>query len=232
MAEKDTLSIIKNELFSLSDSKYAAFQAKLVPNISPENILGVRIPVLREYAKKIYATEKATEFLRVLPHRYYDENNLHAFLLERIADYDELICELDRFLPYVDNWATCDMLRPKIFSKHKKDLSEKVLEWMCSEHTYAVRFGIEMLMLHFFDGDFSADSPLLVAEIQSNEYYINMMRAWFFAEALAKRYDEILPLFENPILDTWTHNKALQKAMESYRLEKDKKAYLRTLKIK
>ncbi len=232
MAENDTLLSIENELFSFSDSKYASFHAKLIPNIAPENIIGVRTPVLRQYAKKIYGTEKASDFLSVLPHRYYDENNLHAFLIERIPDYDKLIYELYRFLPFIDNWATCDMLRPKVFRTHRKELAEKALEWIKSDHTYTVRFSIEMLMLHFLDKDYSAVYPEKVAALESDKYYVNMMRAWYFAEGLAKRYYDILPYFENRILDVWTHNKAIRKAIESYRITEEQKNYLRMLTVK
>lgn len=232
MAQNEALLNIKNELFSLSDREYAAFQAKLIPNISPENILGVRTPVLRKYAGKICKTEIAEEFLKTLPHAFYDENNLHAFLIERISDYNRLIYELDGFLPFIDNWATCDMLRPKVFTKHRKELCAKIPEWLNSHHTYTVRFGIEVLMLHFLIEDFSPEYPGIIADLESTQYYVNMMRAWYFAEGLARRCDDFLPYFENRVLDSWTHNKAIRKAIESYRITPEQKNYLRKLTVK
>lgn len=232
MAQNDALLTVKNELFSLSDSKFAAFHSRLIPNISPESIIGVRTPVLREYAKKIYGTEIAEEFLKTLPHSFYDENNLHAFLIEKISDYKCLIYELDRFLPFIDNWATCDMLSPKVFAQHRKELSAKVPEWLSSDRTYTVRFGVRMLMLHFLTDDFSPEYPKIIAGLKSTQYYVNMMRAWYFAEALAKQYDEIIPFLENRILDEWTHNKAIRKAIESCRITEEQKNYLRKLTVK
>ncbi len=221
---------ILQDLFSMQDKKYADFHAKLIPNINRELVIGVRTPQLRKYASKLSETEEAKIFLSEPKHKYYEENNLHAFLIQQIKDIDILFSELDRFLPHIDNWATCDMLRPKAFSKNKDKLLTKIYQWLKSEHTYTVRYGIGMLLVHFLDDAFSPEYPKLVANIKSDEYYINMMRAWYFAEALAKKYDSILPYIQNRVLDAWTHRKAIQKAVESFRITDRQKAYLKTLK--
>lgn len=170
--------------------------------------------------------------MNALPHTYYEENNLHGFFIEKIKDFNKAIEALEKFLPYVDNWATCDMMRPKVFKKNTKPLFEKCMEWLNAEDTYTVRFGIGMLMSYFLDDEFRVDILNSVAEIRSDEYYINMMIAWFFATALAKQYDATLPFIENNRLDMWVHNKTIQKAVESYRITPEQKAYLKTLKIK
>jgi len=226
----ETIQNIRQDLFKMQDTKYGDFHAKLMPDIDRELVIGVRVPMLRKYAKDLSKKEEAAAFLSVLPHKYYEENNLHAFLIQGISDIDLLLAELERFLPYTDNWATCDMLRPKIFAKHKDRLLEKIYQWLASDHTYTVRYAIGMLLVHFLDEDFSPEYPKLVADVKSEEYYINMMRAWYFAEALAKQYDSILPYIENKVLDVWTHRKAIQKAIESFRITDEQKAYLRTLK--
>ena len=221
---------IKSDLTKMQDKSYTDFHSKLIPNIDKSLIIGVRTPDLRKYALKLYNTEASEQFLSVLPHKYYEENNLHAFLLERITDPDRLFRELDRFLPYIDNWATCDMMRPKAFKKHKEMLLAKIREWLKSNHTYTVRYAIEMLMLHFLDEDFSEEYPLIVCNIKSNEYYVNMMRAWYFAEALAKRYDAVIPCFQDKKLDSWTHGKAIQKSVESLKIPKEQKEYLKSMR--
>ena len=221
---------IIQDLFAMRDEKYADFHSKLMPTVERSLIIGVRVPMLRKYAKELSKKQEASEFLSVLPHKYYEENNLHAFLIQSIKDIDILLFELDRFLPYIDNWATCDMLRPKIFAKHKDRLSQRLYEWIRSEHTYTVRFAVGMLHSYFLDGDFSEEHLKLVADIDSDEYYINMMRAWYFAEALAKQYAGAIVYIQNRVLDDWTHRKAIQKATESFRITDEQKAYLRTLK--
>lgn len=223
---------VVEQLFSMQDLKYKAFHAKLIPNVKEETIIGVRTPELRKYAKEFAKTGESKEFIKMLPHKYYEENNLHAFILEQIKDYDECIAEVERFLPYVDNWATCDMMAPKVFKKHFPELLEKIKVWIKSDDTYTVRFAIEMLMKYFLDDEFDITYPKMVAGVQSDEYYINMMMAWYFATALAKQYERILPFIENKELETWTHNKAIQKAIESRRVSQEQKDYLRTLKIK
>ena len=223
---------IRETLFSLSDKKYRDFQSRLLPTVDKDKIIGVRTPQLRQYAKEIIRENKAETFLKTLPHKFFDENQLHAFIISDIKDYDLCIKEVDRFLPYIDNWATCDQLSPKAFKKHHKDLIKKAKEWIASDKTYTIRFGIGILMQHFLDADYKEEYPRLVAKIRSEEYYINMMIAWYFATALAKQYDSILPFIENRKLDTFTHNKAIQKAVESYRITDSQKEHLKSFKIK
>ena len=222
---------IREELFKLQDKKYRDFQSKLIPNINPDAVIGVRTPELRKLAKKYEKKEDISMFLEVLPHRYFDENQLHAFIISERKDYKRCIEETNSFLPFIDNWATCDQLSPKIFKKNKVDLLKEIYEWITSSNTYTVRFAIGMLMQHFLDDDFDIKYPKLVAKIKSEEYYINMMIAWYFATALAKQYDKIIPFIENKKLDKWTHNKTIQKAVESYRITEEQKSYLKTLKI-
>ncbi|MBR5519842.1 MAG: DNA alkylation repair protein [Clostridia bacterium] len=222
---------IRAELEALADPAYRAFHAKLIPTVDPTRILGVRTPELRRFAVRLAKTPMAAEFLQELPHATYDEDNLHAFLLERFTDFDALIAALDRFLPYVDNWATCDMMRPKLFTRKREALLPVIMRWLTSTHVYTVRFAIEMLMCHYLDDAFSVEFPRMVAAVDDTEYYVHMMVAWYFATALAMQYDAILPYFETPRLSPQTHNKALQKALESHRLSSEQKAYLRTLKI-
>lgn len=223
---------IENELFLLQDGKYRDFQSKLIPGMDPEKMIGVRTPELKKYAKKLAGSDEASEFLKELPHFYFDENQLHAFILSEIKDYGRCIEEVIRFLPYIDNWATCDQLSPKVFKKHRPKLLEHIQEWLRSDETYTIRFGTGMLMEHFLDDDFDISYPEMVAQIRSEEYYVNMMTAWYFATALAKQYDSILPFIEEKRLDRWTHNKTIQKAVESYRISPEQKEYLKTLKIK
>lgn len=220
------------ELFSMQDLEYKNFHSKLIPNIQEETIIGVRTPALRKYAKAFAKSNQAEQFLKCLPHRYYEENNLHGFLLEQIKDFEPCMEEVEKFLPYIDNWATCDVLAPKAFKKNLPELFKKIKVWIESDKTYTVRFAIGMLMRYFLDEEFDIRYPRMVAKVRSDEYYINMMIAWYFATALAKQYEEILPFIENRQLDTWTHNKAIQKAVESRRITPEQKTYLKTLKIK
>lgn len=226
------MQAIVDRLFEMQDIKYRDFQCKLIPGIDVETVIGVRTPQLRAYAKELFKAGEYKEFLNELPHKYYDENNLHGFILCLIKDYDEALAELERFLPYVDNWATCDLMRPNAFDKNRDRLIEDIRRWMASDEVYTIRFGEEMLMTFFLDDDFEVEYLDWVATIRSEEYYVNMMTAWFFATALAKQYDATLPYIEGMRLDKWTHNKAIQKARESYRVSDDQKAYLKTLKIK
>ena len=223
---------IQNRLFELQDEKYRNFQYKLIPTVEPDSIIGVRTPELRKFAKELVKSDCCAEFLDNLPHKYFDENQLHAFIVSEIKDFSACINDVNRFLPYVDNWATCDQLSPKVFKKHKKELFTSIKKWISSTKTYTIRFGIGMLMQHFLDEDFDTDYPEMVASIRSGEYYINMMIAWYFATALAKQYDDIITFIENKRLDTWTHNKAIQKSVESYRITDEQKQYLKTLKVK
>lgn len=222
---------IQKKLFEMQDLSYRDFHSRLMPETDKEKVIGVRTPELRKYAKQLYGTTEADKFLSQLPHRYYEEDNLHAFLIEQINDYGEIIAKLDEFLPYADNWATCDMMKPKIFKKHLPELKKKCFEWLDSPHTYAVRFGIVMLMTHFLDDEFDISIPEKISQIRSEEYYIKMAVAWYFATALAKRYDETIPFIKNNKLDPWTHNKAIQKAKESYRIRQEHKDFLNTMKI-
>lgn len=223
---------IQQELFALQDLSYRDFHAKLMPTVDKARVIGVRTPKLRAFAKEFGKTEEAKEFLKVLPHQYYEENNLHGLLIEQIKDYPTLIRELNRFLPCIDNWATCDLLTVRVVKKHLDTFTEEVERWLASDHTYTIRFGIGMLMRYYLEEHFSLEYPEKVAKIRSKEYYVNMMRAWYFATALAKRYEAIFPFLEEKRLDAWTHNKTIQKAIESYRITQEQKAYLRTLRIK
>lgn len=231
---KNTLisSTFRDRLFELQDKEYAVFQSKLTPTVAPEKFIGVRVPEVRKLAKKLIKEEEWKGFLNELPHEYYDENMLHGLLISEIKDYDACIAEVDKFLVHVDNWAVCDIMSPKIFAKNKNKLLEKIREWAESKDTYTCRFGIEMLMSHYLDDDFAPEYLDIVAEVRSMEYYVNMMIAWFFATALAKQWDATIPYVEKHRLDTWTHNKTISKAIESYRITDNQKAYLRTLKIK
>ncbi len=220
---------IRKALFDMADEEYKKFHARLIPNVNPDRIIGVRTPRLREFAKSI-TDEKA--FMEILPHEYYEENNLHGFLIERIKDYDECVAALDVFFPYVDNWATCDMISPAVFKKNRNRLITDIKRWLASEDIYAVRFAIGMLMKHFLDESFKCEYMDLAAGKKSEEYYINMMKAWYFATALAKQYDAAVVYFEEHRLEPWIHNKSIQKAVESSRVSAEKKQYLRGLKLK
>lgn len=226
------LEAVRNELFAQQDTKYRDFQAKLLPTVDKETVIGVRTPALRKYAKQLSKRDDIKDFLNDLPHRYFDENQLHAFVLSEIKDFDSCMTEVERFLPYVDNWATCDQLSPKVFKKQRQKLLDGISEWIGSEHTYTVRFAIGMLMQHFLDEDFEPAYPEMVAAVRSEEYYINMMIAWYFATALAKQYETVLPYIEERKLEPWTHNKTIQKSVESYRITPEQKEYLKSLKIK
>ena len=227
-------SRIRQDLFAMQDFTYRDFHSKLMPTVDKELVIGVRTPQLRKYSKELYINQRedAEVFMQELPHTYYEENNLHAFLIEQIKDYRECIKALNAFLPYVDNWATCDMMAPKIFMKNLSELITDIKHWIESEYTYMVRFAVDMLMKFYLDKEFNAKYPKMVASIQSEEYYIKMVVAWYFATALSKQYDAILPYIEENKLDAWTHNKTIQKAVESYRITPEQKAYLKTLKRK
>ncbi len=222
--------MIQERLFALQDEKYGDFQSKLIPGLPREQVIGIRMPAMRKLAKEFAKEEEAAAFLKQLPHTYYDENVLHALLIASMKDYDACMEAVEAFLPYIDNWAVCDGLSPKVFRKHKKELLEKIKFWIPSEHTYTCRFGIGMLMRWFLDEDFQPECLEMPAAVRSEEYYVNMMTAWFFATALAKQWDAAIPYLEQSRLDSWTHNKAIQKARESYRITPVQKEYLKTLK--
>lgn len=221
---------ITEKLFENQDLKYKEFQSKLMPTIDEDTIIGVRTPMVRKLAKEFSKFPEAKNFMQNLPHRYYEENNIHAFMIETIKDYDECIRELDRFLPYVNNWATCDSMSPKILRKHTDELYEQIKIWINSDLTYTVRFAIEMLMSFYLDEKFKPEYSELVAQVESDEYYVKMMQAWYFATALAKQYDDTIHFVEKRTLPEWVHKKTIQKAIESYRITDEQKSYLRTLK--
>ena len=225
---------IKNDLLLMQDKTYKDFHSKLMPTINPDSIIGIRVPVLRDYAKKLFkenSIESLNPFLKNLSHEYYEENNIHAFIIEKINNFDECIFYLENFLPFIDNWATCDMLNPKIFKTNYEKLLEKIYQWINSDSVYTVRFAIGMLMRYFLDEKFETKYLDLVASINSEEYYINMMRAWFFATALAKQYEQTFPYIKNYSLDKWTHNKTIQKAKESFRISKEQKEELKKFRV-
>ena len=223
--------MIQERLFALQDVKYREFHRKLIPGMSADQIIGVRTPAMRKLAKEFAKEEEAAAFLKQLPHTYYDENVLHAFLIASIKDYDACMDAVEAFLPYLDNWAVCDGLSPKVFEKHKTELLQKIRFWIPSEHTYTCRFGMGMLMRWFLDEDFQPEYLEMPAAVRSEEYYVNMMTAWFFATALAKQWEAAIPYLEQNRLDPWTHNKTIQKARESYRITSEQKEYLKTLKV-
>ena len=222
---------IQEKLFSLADIKYKDFTASLIPTVDKETIIGVRSPALRQLAKEL-DQDQVQEFLDTLPHTYYEENNLHAFLIGRIKDYSQCIQRVEDFLPYIDNWATCDSLATPIFKKHLDQVKEKVYIWLEDEHEYTVRYAIGVLMRYYLDEAFDSIYLDWVQNIDKDTYYINMMRAWYFATALAKQEKATYPIFEKELLDVWTHNKAIQKCIESRRISNDLKQKLRVLKRK
>lgn len=221
---------IQKHLFELQDMAYRDFHSRLMPGIDKETIIGIRVPVLRKYAKSIAGTELSEKFIKELPHRYYEENNLHMMLITGIKDYDRCISEIERFLPYIDNWATCDFSEPACFAKHKAELLPQIRQWIASEHTYTVRYGIGMLMRLYLDEDFEPQYLEWAAAVQSEEYYVNMMIAWYLATALAKQWEAAIPYLEKRVLSDWVHRKTIQKAVESYRITPEQKVYLKSLR--
>ena len=216
----------------MSDDTFKRFNSKLIPNIDPETVLGVKTPQLRNVAKELIDTENYFDFISDLPHKYFEENQIHIFAIAEFKDFYDCINKVETFLPYIDNWATCDQLSPRVFSKHKKELLVYIKTWITSAHTYTIRFAVNMLMKHFLDCDYDNSYSDWVAEIEHDDYYVNMVRAWYFATAIAKQKNSILPYLEEYKLDVWTHNKTIQKAVESYRIDPELKEYLKTLKIK
>ena len=222
---------IQELLFAKQDTKYRDFQAPLFPNINKEKMIGVRTPELKKLAKELFGKEIAKEFIETLPHEYFDENQLHAFLISLIKDYETCLKEVERFLPYVDNWGTCDQLSPKVFAKHKDELIIPIKRWIKSKHTYTVRFAIGLLLGLYLDDSFKEEYMELISNIKSEEYYINMMIAWYFATALVKQYESAIKYIEEKKLSSWVHNKTIQKAVESYRISDEQKVYLKGLKV-
>ena len=221
---------IKKRLFELQDIQYKDFQAKLIPTVNHDTIIGVRTPELRKLAKELIKSNNYKDFLNELPHKYFDENQLHAFIISEIKSYDECIMYINNFLPYVDNWATCDQMSPKVFKKNHELLLNEIKKWLKSKDTYTIRFGIGMLMQHYLDDDFRVEYLKYVQNIKSDEYYVNMMIAWFLATALAKQYQATISIIENKILDKWVHNKTIEKALDSFRISNEQKDYLKGLK--
>lgn len=224
--------IIRKKLFEIKDDGYAAFQAKLTPTVDPSLFIGCRVPQLRLIAKSVYKEGGYEDFLEKLPHEYYDENLLHGLIISEYKDYEECLMRLDLFLPFVDNWAVCDTMNPKSFKKHKEDLIDKIRIWVKSDDTYTCRFGMNMLMKHYLDEAFKEEYLLIPASVKSEEYYVNMMIAWFFATALSKQWESAVSYIEKKKLSPWVHNKTIQKAVESYRITSEEKDYLKSLRIK
>ena len=224
---------IQRKLFAMQDLSYREFQSKLMPTVDREKVIGVRTPILRKFAKKLARDpEAAAAFMKDLPHTYYEENNVHGELIQSLGDYEACVAALDSFLPYVDNWATCDMINPKVFRKHRRELLIPIRRWLASDHVYTVRFAMKLLMDHYLDEDYTPEYPEWVAAVETEEYYLRMMQAWYFATALAKQYESVLPYLTERRLELWTHNKAIQKAVESYRIMPRQKEYLKTLRRK
>ena len=218
---------IQKVLLSMGEEEYKNFSSKLMPTIDKDKVIGVRTPKIRKLSKSLYNYE---DFLDSLPHRYFEENNLHAFLIERENDFEKCIEKLDKFLPYVDNWATCDSMKPKVLKNEPEKLLIHIKRWIKSKDIYAIRYGINLLMSFYLDKNFKKEYLSIVSDIESDEYYINMMRAWYFATALFKQYKDTAIYLENKELDKWTHNKTIQKAVESLRISEEKKNYLKSLK--
>ncbi|MBP3634116.1 MAG: DNA alkylation repair protein [Oscillospiraceae bacterium] len=218
---------MRARLLQLQDPSYRDFQSKLIPNVDKDTIIGVRAPQLRALAKSLSLRD-----LGDLPHSCFEENNLHAYVINALKDFETCVKELERFLPFVDNWATCDSLRPKCIKREKEAFLPYIRRWLTSDHAYTVRFAIEMLMIWYLDEDFCEEYPKLISEIYSNDYYVNMMIAWYFATALVGQYDAVIGYLQQDKLPVWVHNKTIQKAVESYRITKEQKAYLRTLRKK
>lgn len=218
---------IQKQLFELQDMAYRDFHSRLMPDIDKETVIGIRVPVLRKYAKSIAGTELAEKFIKELPHCYYEENNLHMMLITGIKDYARCLTEIERFLPYIDNWATCDFPAQKCFKNHKEELLPVIKRWIASSETYTIRYGIGMLMRLYLDEDFDPEYVRIVAEVKSDEYYVNMMIAWYMATALAKQWDAVIPFIEEHRMSDWVHRKTIQKAVESYRITDEQKKYLK-----
>lgn len=221
---------VYERLFALRDEKFREFHRKLIPNVPESTIIGVRTPDIRALAKEMKKDGSAAEYIKILPHKYYEEYNLHGAIISDMRDYDMCVSELGRFLPYVDNWATCDLMRPVSFKKHKNELIAAIDGYLKSDHVYTVRFGMEMLMTYYLDEDFKPEYLQKVSAIHSDEYYLNMMQAWYFATALAKQYEYAIPYLENNVLGRDAHNMTVSKCRDSFRISAERKAYIKSLK--
>ena len=226
----DTVLSLREKLFELRDLKYRDFHSRLIPSVPKEQVIGIRTPVLRKFAKEYVKTEEAAEFIKILPHEYYEENNLHMLIISAIRDYEMCIAEIERFLPFIDNWATCDSPLPKCFDKNKEDILERAKKWIAADTTYVKRYGMGVMMRLFLDEDFKEEYIQLVAGVKSEEYYVNMMIAWYMATALAKQWDAAIPYIQEHRLSEWVHRKSIQKAVESYRITPEQKEYLKGLR--
>ena len=224
------MNTLQRQLFDLQDLKYREFHSKLMPGIAKETIIGIRTPVLRNFVKEFRKTDEAKLFLAELPHQYYEENNIHMMLIAQIRDYETCIAEVNRFLPYINNWATCDLPAPKCFEEYREELLPVVREWLLTTDTYTIRYGIGLLMRLYLDDMYRPEYADLVARVRSEEYYVNMMIAWYFATALAKQWDTVIPYLEERKLDRWVHQKTIQKAVESFRITPELKVYLKSLR--
>lgn len=222
---------IQADLLSLRDQEYKVFSSSLMPTVCKDSIIGIRVPILRKYAKSV-SGDDAIKFLSNLPHTYFEENNLHAFLIERITDFDECIAKLEEFLPYVNNWATCDSMRPKVLKSNCEKLIPILQNWLKSDKVYVIRYAIGILLSFYLDQKFQPRFLKWVANVKNEDYYVMMMQSWYFATALAKQWDAVLPYFQNKLLSVWVHNKSIQKAIESYRVTFERKTHLKSLKIK
>ena len=221
---------LEEQLFEMQDLKYRDFHSKLLPGIDKETLIGIRTPMLRKFSREFAKTPEAEEFLQILPHRYYEENNMHMMIVTGIKDYETCLAEVKKFLPYINNWATCDLPQPKCFGAHKKELLQEVHKWIASDETYTIRYGIGTLMRFYLDDDFDPSYVTLVAQVRSEEYYVNMMIAWYLATALAKQWESVIPYLEQRKLPEWVHRKTIQKAVESYRITPEQKVYLKSLR--
>lgn len=226
----NTIQMIRSKLFELRDEKFREFQARLMPTVPKDVIIGVRTPLLRKLASEISKSGQAGEFLSHLPHKYYEENNIHGYIIAALPDFDTCVLELDRFLPYIDNWATCDTINPRTFGRHLSELMPHIRRWLSSDQTYTIRFGLNMLMSYYLDDAFSPEYLEMASKVKNGEYYVDMMEAWFFATALAKQYDSTIPYLEQRLLSGSVHSKTIQKAAESNRITDEKKEYLRLLR--
>ncbi len=220
---------LPDTLFSLQDVNYRQMQCRLLPTLDPDTIIGVRTPELRRLAKEM---EDADAFLLELPHRCFEENQLHSFLLEQGKDFESTLSGVEAFLPYVDNWATCDQLRPRVFRKYRQELLPSIRRWLASDRPYTIRFAVGMLMSHYLEEDFDPAYPEWVADVSNGDYYVKMMVAWYFATALAKQFDAAFPFLSEYRLEKWTHNKAIQKSVESYRISPEQKEILKQYRVK
>lgn len=224
------MTALQKQLFALQDEMYRDFQSKLIPAVDKECVIGIRTPQLRRFAKAFGKTPESVHFLGQTPHHYYEENNLHMMLLSEIRDYKKCLEQIEKFLPYIDNWATCDLPLPKCFAKHKKELLEHIRGWIDSGEIYTIRYGIGVLMRLYLDEDFRPEYLEWVTGVVSEEYYVNMMIAWYLATALAKQWEAVIPYLEERRLSEWVHRKTIQKAVESYRITPKQKVYLKGLR--